>query len=92
MSSSLDTLVNNLPETTFNNIKRYYTGDELNLIKRKGIYPYEYMDSKERFKENKLPPKESFYSSLNDCYVYTQFYLALYMCVFILNGFPYGYF
>ena len=27
-----------------------------------------------------------------NCYVYTQFYLALYMCVFILNGFPYGYF
>ena len=66
MSDSLDNLVNNLPEEAFNNIKRYYTGDELNLIKRKGVYPYEYMDSIERFKENKLPPKESFYSSLND--------------------------
>ena len=31
---------------------------------RKGVYPYEYMDSLERFKENKLPPKESFYSRL----------------------------
>ena len=66
MSDSLDNLVNNLPEEAFNNIKRYYTGDELNLIKRKGVYPYEYMDSIERFKENKLPLKESFYSSLND--------------------------
>ena len=66
MSDSLDNLVNNLPEEAFNNIKRYYTGDELNLIKRKGVYPYEYMDSIERFKENKLPSKESFYSSLND--------------------------
>ena len=26
------------------------------------------------------------------CYVHTQFYLALYMCVFILNSFPCGYF
>ena len=26
------------------------------------------------------------------CYVHTQFYLALYMCVFILNGFSCGYF
>ena len=26
------------------------------------------------------------------CYVHTQFYLALYMCVFILNGFLCGYF
>ena len=58
MSDSLDSLVNNLPEEAFNNIKKYYTGDELNLIKRKGVYPYEYMDSIERFKENKLPLKE----------------------------------
>ena len=28
----------------------------------------------------------------NKCYVHTQFYLALYMCVFILNSFPCGYF
>ena len=27
-----------------------------------------------------------------ECYVHTQFYLALYMCVFILNSFPCGYF
>ena len=32
---------------------------------QKGIYPYEYMDSFERFKEVELPPKERFYSSLN---------------------------
>ena len=66
MSTSLDSLVNNLPEEAFKNIKKYYTGDELNLIKRKGVYPYEYMDSIERFKENKLPSKKSFYSSLYD--------------------------
>ena len=47
MSTSLDSLVNNLPETAFNNLKRYYTGDKLNLVKRKGVYPYEYMDSLE---------------------------------------------
>ena len=64
MNTSLDSLVNNLPEEAFKNIKKYYTGGELTLIKRKGVYPYEYMDSIERFKENKLPPKESFYSSL----------------------------
>ena len=31
----------------------------------KGIYPYEYMDSWERFDENTIPPKEAFYSELN---------------------------
>ena len=64
MPISLDSLVNNLPETAFNNLERYYTGDKLSLVKRKGVYPYEYMDSLERFKENKLPSKESFYSRL----------------------------
>ena len=31
----------------------------------KEIYPYEYMDSFERFSEENLPPKEAFYSNLN---------------------------
>ena len=35
------------------------------LLLRKGIYPYEYMDSWEKFDENTLPPKEAFYSNLN---------------------------
>ena len=34
------------------------------LLLRKGIYPYEYMDSWERFSENAVPPKEAFYSEL----------------------------
>ena len=66
MAVSLDSLVNNLPETAFNNLKRHYTGDKFNLVKRKGVYPYEYMDSLERFNETKLPPKESFYSRLTE--------------------------
>ena len=64
MNTSLDSLVNILLEEAFNNLEKYYTGDKLSLVKRKGVYPYEYMDSLERFKENKLPPKESFYSRL----------------------------
>ena len=35
------------------------------LLIRKGVYPYEYMDSWKRFKEESLPDKESFYSELN---------------------------
>ena len=37
----------------------------LNAI-TKGVYPYEYIDSKERFNETELPPIESFYSSLSE--------------------------
>ena len=35
------------------------------LSLRKGVYPYEYMDSWNRFKEESLPDKEYFYSGLN---------------------------
>ena len=31
---------------------------------RKGFYPYEYMDNREKFDETSLPPKEDFYSEL----------------------------
>ena len=35
------------------------------LLLRKGVYPYEYVDSSERFNETSLPSKEDFYSNLN---------------------------
>ena len=35
------------------------------LLLRKGVYPYEYMDSCERFNETSLPSKKNFYSNLN---------------------------
>ena len=64
MSTSLDNLVNNLPDDAFNNLEGCYKGEKLSLVKRKGVYPYEYMDSLERLDETKLPPKEAFYSKL----------------------------
>ena len=35
------------------------------LLLRKGVYPYEYVDSWERFDETSLPDNKTFYSSLN---------------------------
>ena len=35
------------------------------MLLRKGVYPYEYMDSWERFDETSLPDKKTFYSSIN---------------------------
>ena len=39
------------------------------LLLRKGVYPYEYMDSWERFDETSLPDKKYFYSKLNLEYI-----------------------
>ena len=66
MDTSLDKLVNNLPKDDFINLGLYYSSDKFNLLTKKGVYPYEYTDSLEKLKETKLPPKESFYSRLND--------------------------
>ena len=65
MSSSLGALVNNLPKDAFINLNKYYTPEEAELIKQKGFYPYEYMDTEEKFNDIKLPPREAFYSKLS---------------------------
>ena len=65
MSSSLGALVNNLPKDAFINLNKYYTPEEAELIKQKGFYPYEYMNTEEKFNDTKLPPREAFYSKLS---------------------------
>lgn len=47
---------------------------EAQLLLRKGVYPYEYMDSFEKFDESKLPPKEQFYSSIKKEYISNEDY------------------
>ena len=39
--------------------------NKFSLLLRKGIHPYEYMDSWEKFEETELPLKKGFYSELN---------------------------
>ena len=65
MSSSLDSLVNNLARgnNKFFGFKDY-NESQYKLLIQKGIYPYEYMDDWDKFKETVLPPKEAFYSKL----------------------------
>ena len=65
MSSSLGALVNNLPKNGFKNISKYYTPEQVELIKQKGFYPYEFMNTEEKFNDTKLPPREAFYSKLS---------------------------
>ena len=41
-------------------------GDKTPLVARKGLYPYEYVQSEKDFDLPNLPPRESFYSSLKN--------------------------
>ena len=51
----------------FKNTYSFCNGDlnKFILLLRKGVYPYEYMDSWEKFNETSLPSKEDFCSNLN---------------------------
>ena len=66
MNSSLDKLVKNLNDKDFKYLTEEFSGEQLKLVKQKGIYPYEYMNSFKRFNEDKLPDKSKFFSSLKD--------------------------
>ena len=64
MASSLEALVNNLPDGALNNLEKYFTTEQVKLLKQKGFFPYDYMDNIEKLKDSKPPPKEAFYSKL----------------------------
>ena len=55
MNSSLDKLVKNLSDENFKNLVEEFGSKNLSLLKQKGAYPYEQMNSFERFNEEKLP-------------------------------------
>ena len=65
LASSLEALVNNLTKEDFKNLHKYFTPKQAEILKQKGFYPYEYMDSEEKFHDTKPPPREAFYSNLS---------------------------
>ena len=64
MQSSLDKLIKGSEEFPIME-KMPMEENKRKLLLKKGIYPYEYMDSFERFDETQLPEKEKFFSSLS---------------------------
>ena len=66
MASSLDSLTNNLVRGGRKLIGfEDYSELQYELFTRKGIYPYEYISSQDKFEEAQLPPIEAFGSNLN---------------------------
>ena len=65
MNSSLDVLVGNLGSEDFKCLRGVFGDDEqFKLVKRKGVYPYEWADRFKKFDWSCLPSKECFFSSL----------------------------
>ena len=65
LQTSLANLVSNLQPDDFHNTKHVFKKNT-ELLTRKGVYPYDYVFSLEKLSETCLPPKEEFYSKLND--------------------------
>ena len=65
MASSLDGLVANVDESALQCVQRFFSGEQFDLVRRKGNYHYDYIDSITKLSETKLPPQEQFYSELN---------------------------
>ena len=75
LPSSLDNLVASNKPDDFEIMKQFEPDDERrSLVLRKGVYPYEDMNSFERFNETSLPPKEAFYSTLTDSHISEEDY------------------
>ena len=69
LSSSLDALTENLKctggLTNFKHLSSEFTDREVaNLLLRKNVYPYDYMNDESRFQETCLPSKEDLYSEI----------------------------
>ena len=63
LNFSLDKLVKNLSDENFKYLIEEFGSEDLEILKQKGTYPYEYMNNFERFNEEKLPPRKYFFSS-----------------------------
>ena len=64
--ASLDTLAGNLQDSDFKHLMSEFLEDKLKILRKKDAYPYEWVDSYEKFNYKELPPEEAFYSSIDD--------------------------
>ena len=62
MNSSLYKLLKNLSDEDLKCLIEEFGFENLELSKQKVAYPYEYMNSFERFNEEKLPARKYFFS------------------------------
>ena len=66
MNCSLDKCVKTLVDEDFKYLVKEFGSENLKILKQKGAYPYECMNSFERFNEDKLCARKYFYSSIKD--------------------------
>lgn len=66
ISSSLHRLAANLPTDAFKYTSDVFQDENLDLMKKKGVYPYDYIDSDDKFNDQQLLSKDKFCTLLTD--------------------------
>ena len=66
MASPSANLAKTLPDNKYIYTSEAFQGEKLALMKEKGVYPYDYMDSFQKFSETQLPKRDDFYSLLTN--------------------------
>ena len=74
MNQSLANLVKNLPEDAYKYTNEVFKGEKLQLMKQKGVYPYDYICNFDKFNETQLPSKDEFYSQMNNTHITDEEY------------------
>ena len=75
MNSRLESLVKNLSDNDFKYLFEEFSGEFLKLVKQKGVYLYEFIDSFKKSSESKLPNRCKFFSSLKYVCISEEDYL-----------------
>ncbi|XP_071644513.1 uncharacterized protein [Temnothorax longispinosus] len=69
LAASIETLASYLNKDKLRITRSEYadlSAEDLDLLTRKGVFPYEYVDGADKLRDTELPPREAFYSSLTD--------------------------
>lgn len=51
-----------------------YSDSQINLLKRKGVFPYDFVDSLQKLDNKQLPEKSDFFNKLTDSHISTEDY------------------
>ena len=74
MASSLEKRAANLPADAFKHTLSAFQNEKLQLMKKKGDYPYDFMDSVKKLDDQQLPSKDGIYSQRNSEYISDEQY------------------
>jgi len=66
LNSSLEKLSSYMEDKDFKILSTKFHGEKLKQVRRKGVFPYDCLDSLEKFEDTQLPDIDGFYNSLRE--------------------------